>query len=130
MQEFIFAQFNRNKKWKIWQDFQSHLMRHWSQTRDHETLVRDSREVSIQKSSLDKSHWDYILLYILPRLLQRSKECHGHYPTIYHAKSKWIMRTDTHLSFWHNVKKSVHLKFRNMWIAYRFRCCSNLTSLC
>ena len=24
----------------------------------------------------------------------------------YHATSQWIMRSDTHLSFWHNVKKS------------------------
>ena len=36
-----------------------------------------------------------ILLLILPRLLQRSKECRGHYSTIYHAASQWIMRSDT-----------------------------------
>ena len=50
--------------------------------------------------------------WILPRLLQRSKECRGHYSTLYHATSQWIMRSDTHLFFWHNVKKSVHLKFK------------------
>ena len=33
---------------------------------------------------------------ILPRLLQRSKECRGHYSTLYHATSQWIMRNDTH----------------------------------
>ena len=30
---------------------------------------------------------------ILPRLLQRSKECRGHYSTIYHATSQWIIRS-------------------------------------
>ena len=58
--------------------------------------------------------------YILPRLLQRSKECRGHYSTIYHATSHWTMRSDAHLSFWHNVKKSVHLKFKIMSITCRF----------
>ena len=57
---------------------------------------------------------------ILPRLLQRSKECRGHYSTLYHATSQWIIRSYTHLSFWHNVKKSVHLKFKIMSITCRF----------
>ena len=57
---------------------------------------------------------------ILPRLLQRSKECCGHYSTLYHATSQWIMRSETHLFFWHNVKKSVHLKFKIMSITCRF----------
>ena len=34
---------------------------------------------------------------ILPRLLQRSKDCRGHYSTTYHATSQWVMRNDTHL---------------------------------
>ena len=41
-----------------------------------------------------------------------------------------IMRSDTHLSFWHNVKKSVHLKFKIMPITcifQRFRCGGQLT---
>ena len=29
---------------------------------------------------------------ILPRLLQRSKECRGHYSTLYHATLQWIIR--------------------------------------
>ena len=36
-----------------------------------------------------------------------------------------IMRSDTHIFFWHNVKKSVHLKFKIMpiiCIYQRFRC--------
>ena len=37
-----------------------------------------------------------MLFHILPRLLQRSKECRGHYYTLYHATSQWIMRSDTH----------------------------------
>ena len=53
---------------------------------------------------------------ILPRLLQRSKESRGHYSTLYHATSQWIMRSDTHLFFWHNEKKSVYLKFKIMSI--------------
>ena len=36
---------------------------------------------------------------ILPRLLQRSKKCRGHYSMIYHAMSQLIMTSDTHLSF-------------------------------
>ena len=32
---------------------------------------------------------------ILPRLLQRSKECRCHYSTLYHATSQWVMRSDT-----------------------------------
>ena len=35
----------------------------------------------------------YMLIRILPRLLQRSKECRGHYSTIYHATSQWIIRS-------------------------------------
>ena len=45
-----------------------------------------------------------------------------------YATSQWIMRSDTHLFFWHNVKKSVHLKFNScqlhvdftfqIWISY------------
>ena len=58
--------------------------------------------------------------WILPRLLQRSKECRGHYSTLYHATSQWIMRSDTHLFFWHIVKNSVHLKFKIMSITCRF----------
>ena len=60
------------------------------------------------------------LTAILPRLLQRSKECSGHYSTLYHATSQLIKRCDTHLFFWHNVKKSVHLKFKIMSIICRF----------
>ena len=30
------------------------------------------------------------LITILPRLLQRSKECRAHYSTLYHATSQWI----------------------------------------
>ena len=35
------------------------------------------------------------LLTILPRLLQRSKKCRGHYSSIHHASSQWVMRSDT-----------------------------------
>ena len=35
---------------------------------------------------------------ILPRLLQRSKECRGHYSTIHHPTSQWIMRSDMYTS--------------------------------
>ena len=62
----------------------------------------------------------YCLNLILPRLLQRSKECRGQFSTIYHATPQWIMRNYTHLSFWQNVKKSVHLKFKIMPITCRF----------
>ena len=34
------------------------------------------------------------LYSILPRLLQRLKEYHGHYSTIYHATSQWIINSD------------------------------------
>ena len=47
----------------------------------------------------------FIINTILPRLLQRSKDCRGHYSTLYHATSQWIMRSDTHLFFdtmWRN----------------------------
>ena len=62
------------------------------------------------------------LISILPRLLQRSKKCRGHYSTctLYHATSQWIMRSDTHLFFWHNVRISVPLKFKIMSITCRF----------
>ena len=36
----------------------------------------------------------------------KKKKCRGHYSTIYHDTSQWVMRSDTHLSFWHNIKKS------------------------
>ena len=60
------------------------------------------------------------LSFIQPRLLQRSKEWRGHYSTLYHATSQWIMRSDTHLFFWQNVKKFVHLKFTIMSVICGF----------
>ena len=61
-----------------------------------------------------------ILWVIRQRLFQRSKKCRDHYSTIYHAKSQWVKRSDTHLSSWINVKKSVRLKFKIKSIACRF----------
>ena len=43
---------------------------------------------------------------ILPQLLQRSKTSRGHYSTVYHATSQWVLRSDTNLSFgiiWSNT---------------------------
>ena len=34
--------------------------------------------------------------------------------------SQWLMRSDTYLCFWHNVKKSVRLKLKIMSIICRF----------
>ena len=58
---------------------------------------------------------------ILPRILQKSKKCSGHYSTIYHATSQWVMRSETCLSFWHNVNKSISLKFNIISVKCRFQ---------
>ena len=80
------------------------------------------------------------------RFLQRTKRCRGRYSTIYHATSQWFIRNNTHLSFWHNVKKkTARLKLKScqfdlLWtlyslylhVRYNFYvkgCCSYLTSL-
>ena len=49
------------------------------------------------------------MTHILPRLLERSKRCRGHYSTIYHATLQWIMRTEV----MHKIR--VKLKFKIMW---------------
>ena len=46
--------------------------------------------------------------------------CKDQRNAVYTTTSQWIMRSDTHLSFWHNVKKSVQLKFKIMSITCRF----------
>ena len=93
---------------------------------------------------------DITLYIILPRLLQRSKECRGLYSTLYHATSQWIMRSDF---FWHNVKNpciwsskscQLHVDFTyQIWCwpcwfrtsMYEINCsrrvdCTKLSSLC
>ena len=57
------------------------------------------------------------LIIILPLLLQRSKKCHGHYSTTYHATSQWIIRSDIYTS---QYEESVYLKFKIIAIARRF----------
>ena len=52
---------------------------------------------------------DMTMTHILPRLLERSKKCRGHYSTIYHATLQWIMRTEV----MHKIR--VQLKFKIMW---------------
>ena len=52
-------------------------------------------------------------------LLQKSKKCRGHYSTIYHATSQWVIRSETHLSVGHNVKNSLRLKLKVMSITCR-----------
>ena len=58
---------------------------------------------------------------ILPQLWQRSKRCSSHYSKMYHAKSQWVKKSDTQLSFLHNVKKAVGLKFKSMSIPCGFQ---------
>ena len=55
-------------------------------------------------------------IQVLNQILLRSKKCCCHYSMIYmyHNISQWVLRSDTQLSFWHNVKKSVSLKFKIM----------------
>ena len=92
---------------------------------------RPQREASLYQVMLDRMPLQLTLPHklawilpiqcktqLLPRLLQRSTECHGHYSTIYHATSQWNIRSYTHLYFWQNVKKSMHLKFKIMSITY------------
>ena len=53
-------------------------------------------------------------------VIHRSKIFRGHYSTLYHATSQKIMGRDTHLFYRHNVKESVHLKFKIMLFTCRF----------
>ena len=57
----------------------------------------------------------------LPQLWQRSKRCSSHYSKMYHAKSQWVKKSNTQLSFLHNVKKAVGLKFKSMSIPCGFQ---------
>ena len=40
--------------------------------------------------------------------------------TIYQLTLQRVMKSDTHLFYWENVKKVVHLKLKTMSITYRF----------
>ena len=64
-----------------------------------------------------------ILYTILPlsQLLQKSKKCSIYYSPIYHTMSQWVLRSEIHLSFWHNVKKSMSLKFKIISVTCRFQ---------
>ena len=55
--------------------------------------------------------------------MQRPKKYYdqNHYCTIYHATSQWVIRSDTHIFLWHNVKKSVRLKSKALSITRRFQ---------
>lgn len=63
------------------------------------------------------------LYTILPlsQLLQKSKKCINYYSPIYHTMSQWVLRSEIHLSFWHNVKKSMSLKFNIISVKCRFQ---------
>ena len=63
------------------------------------------------------------LYTILPlsQLLQKSKKCSNNYSPIYHAMSQWVLWSEIHLSFWHNVKKSMSLKFKIISVTCRFK---------
>ena len=39
-------------------------------------------------------------LYIVPRVLQRSKKYRGHNSRVYNASSQWVMKRDTHSLFY------------------------------
>ena len=78
-----------------------------------------SNQLLFNGSTLNLSEFSEYKKQILPRLLQRSKKCRGHYSTIYHAMSQWVIRSETHLSFGHNVKNSLRLKLKVMSITCR-----------
>ena len=67
-------------------------------------------------------------------VIKRSKKCRGHYFTIYHATSQWIMRSDTHLELllqhvkkpWIWSSKSLPLCKRHMYMY--IMCTSTLNS--
>ena len=101
-------------------DKSSQRLRPWLSQHKIPLLKGHKRQAKAQIMQPLTSNGDISIYTILPRLLQRSKECRGHYSTLYHATSQWIMRSDTHLFFWHNVQKSVHLKFKIMSITCRF----------
>ena len=56
------------------------------------------------------------LYTILPRLLQRSKKCRGHYSTLYHATSQWIMRMWGNPYIWSSKSCQLHVDFTSqLW---------------
>ena len=77
-----------------------------------------SLKADVLHSYLFKGGLMNIILWVIrQRLLQLSKKCRNHYSSMYHAKSQWVKRSDTHLSSWINVKKFVRLKFKIKSIA-------------
>ena len=63
------------------------------------------------------------LYTILPlsQLLQTSKKCINYYSPVYHAMSQWVLWSEILLTFWHNVKKSMSLKFKIISVTCRFQ---------
>lgn len=89
-------------------------------------LPRQSRSLTPllhRKPHIQCGQTTYVTLATTTVIAKIKKPLRSYYCTTYHAKScvQGFMKSDTHLSLWHNVKKLLSFKFKVITITCRFQ---------